>query len=76
MIAAVPNERRSYILERGKTSDIFSRPFKTSEGQRPHVKVYFDCNSLNHRMTNEIGKVLGKVQTDLCFEKPKFHLKI
>ena len=21
-------------------------------------------------------KVLGKVQTDLCFEKPKFHLKI
>ena len=22
------------------------------------------------------SKVLGKVQTDLCFEKPKFHLKI
>ena len=23
-----------------------------------------------------INKVLEKVQTDLCFEKPKFHLKI
>ena len=24
----------------------------------------------------DVSKVLGKVQTDLCFEKPKFHLKI
>ena len=28
------------------------------------------------RLGTQRVKVLGKVQTDLCFEKPKFHLKI
>ena len=33
-------------------------------------------NSVESEYVCEFCKVLGKVQTDLCFEKPKFHLKI
>ena len=39
----------------------------TKDNKRLHNDVSF-CSA--------IYKVLGKVQTDLCFEKPKFHFKI